>query len=173
MKIFEYSLFAKLVYKYGNIPITFFLILYTIVSLTTILQNIYYVVFAIINLLLIYFINKKYFEIYKHFPFRIEVDDEKIVGVNFFFLRKRIEIRFEEITELTGGIFDGKLYKPMYIQGRDSNFKIGFYNHIKNIKDLATIILTKIPKSKYEELMNNLYEKAKAKQSRQRRKRGD
>jgi hypothetical protein len=114
--------------------------------------------------------NWYYIKRYKYFPNKIQIDKDNLICSDFIWKNRTVIIPFSNISELSGGVFDGKIWKPMYIFDKSQNVKIGFTDKIRNVKDLATTILVKIKKERYDELMKNLLEKSgEAKDKRKKR----
>ena len=91
-------------------------------------------------------------------PYRIQADDEKIVCSNFFLSNKEITIYYNDISSLAGGIFHNKISDLMKVCDDRNNFCIGFYHRLSNSSMLATIILSKVKR----ELYDNVLEKIKS-----------
>jgi hypothetical protein len=163
MKIYQYSFFFRFIYRYGNIPVSIILLFYLIPAVINLDKNIFYVIPLIITLVLIYLINKMYLYLYKILPYKIEVDDEKLVCSDFLFSKRKVTIFFNEITSLTGGIFDGKLHGVMKIFDKRNQMTIGFFNKIKNAKQLETLILSKVSRELYDEVVDRVGFKNKRK----------
>ncbi len=156
MKIYQYSFFFKFIYRYGNIPVTLILLFYLIPAMINIDKNIFYVIPLIITLILIYLINKTYLNLYKILPYKIEADDEKLVCTDFLFSQRNVTVYFKDITSLTGGIFDGKLQGVMKIFDKRNQMTLGFFNKIRNAKQLETLILSKVSKELYNEVVERV-----------------
>lgn len=155
MKTFEYSLLPKIIYKYANIPITILLGFYLFISTVTFSNN-YMSYFAIfVHLLLIFIVNRYYFRNYKLMPYKIEADNEKMICTQFSFQNKISEIKFDQITEITGGIFEGSKSRPIIIR-TNGNEKITINIHINNFNSLLTIILANINKELYVKLLDRI-----------------
>lgn len=154
MMIFKYSFIPRIIYRWMNIPVSFLLIIHVIISFMYITQNVYLLIPLIINLLVIYYLNKFYFFSYKHFPFEIKADNEKIICQDFLDSSKEITIFLKDITEIRGGLFSGNLARPIYIS--DGKNLIGFHSHLKNSNKLLTIILSNISKELYDSLLEKL-----------------
>ena len=93
---------------------------------------------------------------YKIMSFRIKSDDEKLYCDKFIFSKKSVEICYEDISLLQGGIFSGKHRSMMVVRDGKNNFTIGFYHKIKDGKSLETILLSKVPKPVYDEVINRI-----------------
>lgn len=156
MLTFTYPLIPKLVYRYANIPLTVLLVLYLFLSLILMRYSSISILPALINIMLIYALNRFYFRLYKTFPYKIEVDDVKMICSDFPFSRKVIQIRFEDIEKISGSIFSGFRNKPVTIYDGRQNISVSFSLHLRKINDLLTIILSKIRKEKSEELLADL-----------------
>ncbi len=116
MQTFEYPLLAKIVYRYANIPVTIILFIYFLVSIGAMTDSWYWVMSVIVHALLIFFVNRYYWRSYKGFPYKIEVDNEKMICSNFFMSKKKIEIKMTDIEALRGGVFSNSLTKPIFMK---------------------------------------------------------
>ena len=154
MKTFKYSLIAKLIYKYGNILISFILFLYLILSAIGMFKDWRFIFPLLLNIILLYVVNKYYFKIYKSFPLKIEADNREL-HCSEFILNNRIEkIKIIDIDKIEGGIFSGRNYAPLYIEWNGN--RIGISPHMKDFNKLLTIILSNIKKELYEELLESI-----------------
>lgn len=156
MLTFTYPLIPRLVYRYANIPLTIILFLYLLISILALRISSISIVPALINIVLIYILNRFYFRLYKMFPYKIEVDDVQMICSDFPFSRKIVQIRFEDIDKITGSIFSDLKNKPVAIHDGKQNITIAFSLHLSKINDLLTIILSKIKKEKSDELLASL-----------------
>jgi len=163
MKEHKYSIFAFLVYRFGNIPITFFLSLYLIALGINLDAGWMYIVPFIITLLIIYFLNKHYLTLYKILPAKILADDEKIICSGFFLSRKEVTIYYKNISELSGGIFSGKFSGLMKVVDGENHYTIGFFQKLSDAKELETKILSKVKKDIYEDVISKIKLKRKGK----------
>jgi len=157
----KYSFFGLLIYRFGNILVTFFLFLYLISLTINLGAGWVYIVPLIITLLLIYFLNKHYITLYKILPSKILANDEKIICSGFFFSKKEITIYFKNINKLSGGIFSGKISGLMKVEDRDSQLSIGFFHKINGAKELETLILSKVDRLIYNEVLSRIGPKKK------------
>ena len=153
MRIFTYSLFYKLLYRYGNIPVTILLIIYLIPSVVNIDRDLWYLIPVILLLGLIYLLNKQYLNFYKIVPYRIEADDEKMMCTDFSFSDKEFTMYYRDIESLTGGVFDGRLSGVMKVYDRNNQVIIGFFNRLKNADKLQTLLLSKVPQKVYDDVV--------------------
>lgn len=151
---FNYSFIAKIVYRYANLPITILLLIQLLISIAGTVNDIKFLLPLLINVLLIFVINKFYIKMYKYFPFKIEADNEKLVCSDFFMSNKRIEIRHSEISDIKGGIFSGSQIKPLYILHKDGETMIGINPHLKGYNKLVTMILSNISQKLYNDLLD-------------------
>lgn len=157
MKTFTYSAFARLFYRYANIPITLILLLSLLTALGGLYTSWIYIIPTVVDIIIIYVVNRYYIKSYKRFPYKIEVDNEKMICTDYFFSRKQIELDHSSITKITGGIFSGNIARPIYLHEKKNNIVIGFNSHLKDYDKLLTIILSNIK----QELYNDLLTKAK------------
>lgn len=163
MQTFLYPFYVKFIYRFGNILATLLLILYLIPVVVGLDQNKYLIIPLVVSLFFLYFINKKYLTLYKAMPYKIETDDEKMVCTDFIFSNKKVVIYFIDIESLSGGIFDGKLRGIMKVCDGKNKICIGFSEKIKDSKTLMTIILSKVRKEIYDDVINKLQALKKAK----------
>jgi len=155
---FTYPFIFRIIFRYGNIFVTPILILYSI-PLFYFLDEKPILAFPIlVNLGIIYFLNRHYLNLYKIMPYRIQADDEKIVCSNFFLSNKEITIYYNDISSLAGGIFHNKISGLMKVCDDRNYVCIGFYHRLSNSSMLATIILSKVKR----ELYDNVLEKIKS-----------
>ena len=152
----KYSTFGLIIYRFGNIPVTFFLSLYLISLGINLDAGWLYIVPFIITLLIIYFLNKHYLALYKILPSKILADEEKIICSGFFLSKKEITISFKDITKLSGGIFSGKISGLMKIEDGKNFNTVGFFHKIKDAKKLETLILSKVDKEIYDEVIKRI-----------------
>lgn len=158
MKTFTYPLLARIIFRYANIPLTIVFFMYLVISVMASKINLLYLIPAIINAVLIYIINRFYFTSYKIFPYKIEVDDDKMVCSDFPFSNKIIHIKFEDIERITGSIFSSIRNKPVEIYDGRQKITIAFSLHLRKINELLTIILSNIRKEKSDELLARLHQ---------------
>lgn len=73
---------------------------------------------------------------------------------DFIINNRKVKIKHSEIIEISGGIFAGRSYTPLYIQ--TENEKIGISPHLKNYNELLKIILTNVTKEVYMKLLSKV-----------------
>lgn len=158
MEVFTYPFFFKIFYRYGNIPITLLLIIYLIPSVSFIDEKLIYLFPIIITFLIIYFLNKQFINFYKIVPYKISADESKIICQDFLFSKKEIVIYFDDIESLKGGIFEGKLRGILKVCDGKNKICIGYFNKLKNSQKLGTILLSKVNKNVYNEVITKITE---------------
>lgn len=158
MVIYKYSLFAKLIYRYGNIIATLFLSVHFFTSIIIMFEKWYFVFFALINGFFIFLINKYFIKTYRLFPFQISADNEKLICQNFLFSKKEVTISLSDIEKITGGIFSGYPTRPIYIYDGKQKLTIGFYSHVGKFQSLLTMMLKNIPQPLYNRLLDTMKE---------------
>lgn len=163
MQTFSYPFFAKFIYRYGNIFVTVFLVLHQIPIVFGIDEHLYLLIPLIISLWLLYYVNKKYLALYKVMPYKIEADDEKIICTDFIFSDKKVIIYYKDIDHLSGGIFEAKIRGVMKVCDGKNKICIGFSERMKDSKTLLTLILSKVRKEIYDEVIERLSALKKAK----------
>ena len=156
MQLFTYSYLYKSLYRYGNIPVTIILSIYLVPSVVYLDKNLLYLIPVILLLLMIYFLNRHYLNLYKIIPYKIEADEEKIVCSDFLFSRKEFTIYYVDIESLTGGIFDGRFSGVMKVCDRKNQVCIGFFNRLKGADKLQTLLLSKVPRNVYDDVVERV-----------------
>ncbi len=153
---FTYPLLFRIIFRYGNIIITILLLLYTIPLVVFLSEKIILAFPLIVNLLIIFFLNRHYFNLYKILPYQIEADDEKIICSKFYLSKKEIVIYYNDITLLSGGIFENKISGLMNVFDGKNNVHFGFYKRLNNSGKLATIILSKVNRELYDVVLEKI-----------------
>jgi hypothetical protein len=156
MQTFTYSFFWKITYRYGNLAVSLLLLLYIFPVALQLDKNLIFLLPFIISLLLLYYINKSYFTFYKLVPFVIEADEQKLECKNFLFRNKTVTIYYKDIESLTGGIFDGKYRGLLKVCDGKNKICIGFFDRMQNSSKLVTLILSKVDKNIYDDIINKL-----------------
>ncbi len=157
METFKYPFISKLIFRYGNIPLSILLFFYLVISASEMILHWYYAFFVLINLGILILLNRYYFKTYKSFPFTIRINNEKMICSNFFLSKRSVEIHHCNIGSIYGGIFDGHHSGPIYVNDSKQNIIIGFYQQAGQFPQMFKIILQNIN----EELYNTLKEKVK------------
>ena len=165
MQTFTYSLIFKIIFRYGNIIVTIFLLLYLIPLVLNISSNKVLILPLALSLLLIYIINRSYLTYYKILAYKIEADDKKIICSNFLLSKKVITIYYTDIESLKGGVFERKSSGIMKLYDGKSNVTIGFSQKMKDSNKLITLILSKVKKKIYDEVIEHLTAKQYSKNS--------
>lgn len=158
MQVYTYSWFWKLIYRYANIVVSVLLVFYLIPLAVNLDKNLLLLLPFIISLFLLYFVNKSYFVFYKLVPYKINADDEKIVCSDFFFRKKTVTIYYKDIESLTGGIFEARYRGLMKVCDGKNKICIGFFDKMINSNKLITIILSKVDKKLYDNVIGKLEE---------------
>ena len=153
---FTYSFLFQIIFRYGNVIVTPVLLLYSIPLFYFLDEKLILAFPLLVNLGIIYFLNRHYLNLYKILPYRIEADDEKIVCSNFFLSNKEITINYNDISSLAGGIFENKISGVMKVCDGSNNICIGFYQRLNNSSKLATIILSKVRRDIYDGVLEKI-----------------
>ncbi len=153
---FKYPFLFKIIFRYGNIIITPILLVYTISMIAFLEQQIILTFPLLINIVIIYFLNRHYYRLYRILPYQIEVDEDKITCSNFFLSKKEIIIYYKDISSLTGGIFDNKISGLMKVCDDRNSVCIGFYHRLSNSSKLATIVLSKVNRELYDRVLERI-----------------
>jgi hypothetical protein len=160
-QVFTYPLLFRIIFKFGNIIITILLVIYSLLLLVSINSNKFLVVPLLLTVLIIYFLNRHYFNLYKILPYKIEVDDERIICSQYFLSRKEVIIYYTDIDELTGGVFENKISGIMRVCDNKNHICFGFYRRLRNSNKLSTILLSKVKREIYDEILQKLLSKKK------------
>jgi len=152
---FKYPFLFRIIFRYGNIIITPLLLLYTIPLVTFLDEKIILAFPLMVNLLLIFFLNRHYFNLYKVLPYLIEADDEKIICSKFFLSKKEVVIYYNDVASLSGGIFENRISGVMKVCD-GSNVCVGFYQRLNNSGKLATILLSKVNRELYDIVLEKI-----------------
>lgn len=156
MQLFTYPYFYKLVYRYGNIPVTIILSVYLVPSVVNLDKNLLYLIPVVLLLFMIYVLNKQYLNLYKIIPYKLEADDEKLICTDFLFSKKEFTIYYSDIESLTGGIFEGRFSGVMKVCDKKNQVCIGFFNKMKNVDKLQTMLLSKVPRNVYDDVLERV-----------------
>lgn len=153
---FAYPFLFRIIFRYGNIIITSILLLYTIPLVAYLDEKMILAFPLLVNLFIIYFLNRHYFNLYRILPYKIEADDEKITCSKFFLSKKETVIYYNNVASLSGGIFENKISGVMKVCDGKNNVCIGFYQRLNNSGKLATIILSKVRRDIYDNVLEKI-----------------
>lgn len=160
---FEYPFFFRLLFKFGNLFVTVILSVYLIVIIIKLDKEVVNIIPLLIILALIYVINRHYLILYKILPYKITADEEKIICQRFFLSKREFEIFYKDIETLTGGVFGGRTRGLMKVFDGKSKVTIGFYESIRNVRTLQTILLSRVNEDIYNAVVEKLGLKKKSK----------
>jgi hypothetical protein len=158
IQTFTYSFIWKIIYRYANIVVSFLLIFYIIPLAINLDKNLILLLPFIISLFLLYYVNRSYINFYKLVPYKIEADEQKIVCSNFFFKSKIVVIYYKDIESLSGGIFEARYRGLMKVCDGKNKICIGFFDRMKNSSKLVTLMLSKVDRKIYDEVITKLEE---------------
>ncbi len=153
MILFKYNPFYKFFYRYGNFVVTIMFALHSLSLVYALPENWKMIFPLLIYVLIVFVIHRFYFKLYKKMPFKIFVDNEKIIFDDFFKL-KQVEVKISDIKNLDGNIFSGRLLKPLRIQFDDQEILV--YPYLKDFNNFIKILLSNIEKELYEDLLEKL-----------------
>ncbi|MEJ2195210.1 MAG: hypothetical protein P8X73_10200 [Ignavibacteriaceae bacterium] len=165
MQTFTYSFIFRMIFRYGNIVVTIFLLLYCVPLVMNIDTNKILILPIALSLLLIYIINRSYLTYYIILAYKIEADDEKILCSDFLLSNKVITIYYADIENLKGGVFERKSSGIMKVYDGKNNVTIGFSQKMKDSQKLITLILSKVKREIYDEVIEQLTDKRNIKNS--------
>lgn len=158
MQVFTYSIFWKFVYRYLNLVLSPLLILYILPLALNLDKNLILILPFVISVYLFYYLNKSYFIFYKLVPFKIELDDEKIICSEFIFKEKKIIIQIKDIDSLSGGIFNGRYRGLMRVSDGKNKISIGFFDRMINAQKLVTLLISKVDMQVYNDVIPKIEE---------------
>jgi hypothetical protein len=104
-------------------------------------------------------VNRTYLTYYIILPYKIEADDEKMICSDFLLSKKVVTIYFKDIEMLQGGVFSGRSSGIMKLRDSKSKLQVGFSQKMKNSEKLIAVILSKVSKDLYDEVISNLTER--------------
>jgi len=156
MQTFTYSPIFKIIFRFGNILVTLLLSIYLIPVFYYIDQNIILFLPLIIAVIILYLVNKTYLTYYRIMPYKIEAYDDKIICSDFLFSKKVVTIYFKDIDLLRGGVFSGRSSGMMNLRESKGKLQVGFSQKMKYSEKLIALILSKVPKDLYNDVINNL-----------------
>lgn len=159
MQTFTYSLLFKIIFRFGNIIITLLISIYLIPVFYFFDQNTILFLPLIIGVIIIFMVNRAYLTYYLILPYKIEVDDEKMICSDFLLSKKVVTIYFKDIEVLQGGVFSGRSSGIMKLRDSKSKLRVGFSQKINNSEKLIALILSKVSKDLYDEVISNLTER--------------
>ncbi len=165
MQTFTYSLIVKIIFRYGNIFVTLLLSIYLIPVFYYIDQNMILILPLVIGVIILYMVNRTYLTYYLILPYKIEVDDEKIICSDFLLSKKVVTIYYKDIDNLQGGVFSGRSSGIMKLRDGKSKLKVGFSQKMNNSEKLIALILSKVPKDLYNDVISNITEKRQRKKT--------
>ena len=113
----------------------------------------------IIAVIILYMVNRTYLTFYLILPYKIEVDDEKIICSDFLLSKKIVKIYYKDIDKLQGGVFSGRSSGIMKLRDGKSKLQVGFSQKMKDSEKLIALILSKVPKDLYNDVISNITEK--------------
>ena len=165
MQSFTYSLLFKIIFRFGNIIVTLLLLIYLIPVFYYIDQNLILILPLIIGVIIIYMVNRTYLTYYLILPYKIKADDEKIICSDFLLSNKVVTIYFKDIEVLQGGVFSGRSSGIMKLRDSKSKLRVGFSQKMNNSEKLIALILSKVSKDLYDEVIGNLTERRQRKKT--------
>jgi hypothetical protein len=134
------------------------LILYILPLALNLDKNLILILPFVISVYLFYYLNKSYFIFYKLVPFKIELDDEKIICSQFIFKEKKIIIQIKDIDSLSGGIFNGRYRGLMRVSDGKNKISIGFFDRMINAQKLVTLLISKVDMKVYNDVIPKIEE---------------
>ena len=161
MQIFTYSIFYRIIFRFGNFIVTFLLVIYLVPIVIYLDKHKLLLIPLVLSLVIIYIVNRTYLIYYKILPYKIEADEDKMKCTKFFLSKKEITIYYKDIESLSGGIFSGKLSGVLKVCDGKNKLCIGFSQKIKDSGKLITLILSKVNKELYDEVIDHLTAKRK------------
>ena len=159
MNTYKYSFVSRFMYRYSNFIATILLLFHALVSFSALWINLVNIIPLILNLIVLYLLNRFFFRVYKYFPFKIDIDNEKMICSDFFFKDRKVEIKLIDIDGIEGGIFSKRATSPVYVYNSKDNIKIGLFQHMNDFNKVLTVILSNIKGDLYKKLMDDIKER--------------
>jgi hypothetical protein len=156
MQSFTYPFIWKFIYRYGNLVITPLLLVYALSLVTLIDKNLIVLIPFLLSIFILYFLNKSYINFYKLVPYKIQIDEEKIICTDFLFRDKTVTIYIKDIDSISGGIFEGKYRGLMKVCDGKNKLCIGFFDRLNSSSKLVTLILSKVDKKIYDKVIEHI-----------------
>jgi hypothetical protein len=126
-------------------------------SLVTLIdKNLIVLIPFLLSIFILYFLNKSYINFYKLVPYKIQIDEEKIICTDFLFRDKTVTIYIKDIDSISGGIFEGKYRGLMKVCDGKNKLCIGFFDRLHNSSKLVTLILSKVDKKIYDKVIEHI-----------------
>ena len=97
--------------------------------------------------------NRCFFRSYKLFPFKIEINNEKMICSDYFNKSKEQEIYLNDIDLIEGGSLSGTPAKPIYLHTKTDDLIVGISPHMKDHNKLVTIILSNVKQEVYDNVL--------------------
>ncbi len=151
---YTYPFFFRLIYRYGNLAATFVLILYMLPLLNFSNANMAQKIYAAAIVVMIFFLNRYFIRLNKNTPYKIEIEDGVITGSDFFLSAEKRVTYPEEITDLRGGVFEGKARGMMRICTGEK--EMIFYHSLTNADKLEAFLISKADKDIYDRVVKAL-----------------
>lgn len=156
MKTFNYKPISKFYFRYANMALSMVLLTYFVVLILEVRSSVFQIIPALINLLIVYAINKYYIGTYKELPFEITIEADKLIASNFMFGKKAVEIKYNDIDEITGGVFGYNPKGLIYVHDGENNLSISIHPSIENADRLLRLILSRVKKELCDEAVKKL-----------------
>lgn len=160
--VYKYPFLAQLIYKHVFYPLILLFGLQLGYSLYLVTESTMNLIPAAINAIILFVIFKYYSNIAKNVPFKIVLSNNKLICSQFGYSKKVVEFPLEEIDHIEGGIFSGKATSILYLFSEKNNLMIGVLPHLAGYNSLVSLILGKIDKSMFNELVKGINDKAEA-----------
>ena len=158
MTTHTYSIFAKLIYRWANIPLTIILTFYLVIYIIASFYQWYYIFAVLFEIAILFFLNRYYIRGYKLFPYKISLDDEKMICDDFLFSNKIVTIYYKDIAEIKGSIFSGNKARPLIITDGKTNQSVAIRVHLKGYNQVVTKVLSNVNKDLYNSLLEKMKE---------------
>lgn len=151
---FSYPFLFRMIYRYGNIAATFVLILYMLPMLDFAAASTGQKIYAGIILILIFLLNRYFLRLNQKTPYKIEVENDQVICSDFFLSSKKVIINPTEITDLYGGIFDGKVRGMRRVLTPET--EIIFYHSLQHSDKLEAYLISKVKRGIYDKVVANI-----------------
>jgi hypothetical protein len=168
--VYKYPFLAQIIYKHVFYPLILLFGLQLGYSLYLVTESTMNLIPAAINAVILFIIFKYYSNIAKNVPFKIVLSNNMLICSQFGYSKKEVKFPLDEIDHIEGGIFSGKATSTLYLFSEKNNLMIGILPHLTGYNSLVSLILGKIDKSMFAELVKGINDKAEAMMSKHKKR---
>jgi len=113
--------------------------------------------YAVFIIIMIFFLNRYFIRLNRITPYTIYVNNDSITGKDFFLSSEVISIKIADITDLRGGVFEGKSRGMMRITAGEK--EMVFYHSLPNADKFEAYLISKVNREIYDRVVKLLKER--------------